>query len=238
MVFVQRGVGIAISILGIAIEHPIGAFARLVDGVVWELATLERQRLTLLPQRPVGLLMERVFHVIACRVALRAILRCPCCLPLDVVVEGGERQLMVTALCRRFVVGYGEVVNLRGVIFGTCQLIPLACVHVIAHAHIHNARFKTTANGLAAIDRVGGSIEPVAEDAEVGTFLVLHGVVKLNGDVASVGSEVNQLLVSQALRSRLTHLLVRCLGCGSRERVDKLSRGGMQLHHGDLLCLC
>ena len=134
---------------------------------------------------------------------------------------------MLSCLSRGLVIGDGEVVNLGGVVFRACQLIPLAGLHIIAHSHIHDARLEVPAYGLAAIHGVGNGIGTVSHDAEIGAFLVLYGVVKLHGYVSSVGPQMDYFLIGQALGGSCTHLLVGGAFAGLGKCVDKLARSRM-----------
>jgi len=237
VVRVQRGVHIAVGVRGVAVEHPVRALARLLDGVARELAAREGERLPLLPQRPVGLVVELVLHVVARGVAPLAVLR-PCGFPADVVVVGGGELCVLARLRRGLVVRDGEVVDFRGVVFRAGQLVPLGRLHVVAHAHVDDARFEGAADGLLAIHGVGGGVEAVARDAEVGAPEVLDRVVEGYGDVAAVGAQVDELAVAEALGGFPAHLFVGGRAVGLRQGVHELSRGGMQLQDGDVLALC
>ena len=155
---------------------------------------------------------------------------------------------MFASLSRWLVVSDGEVVYLTGVILRACQFIPLAGLHIIAHSYIDDAWLHASADGLAAIDGVGGCIEGISCDAEVGALEVLYGMVKLDGDIAAIRAKMNQLIVVETLSSPLTHFLVGYLdavikgwqfdtfAC-HRQRVDKLPGCGMQFYDSNCLCL-
>ena len=156
--------------------------------------------------------------------------------------------MVVASLCRWLVVSDGEIVYLTGVILRACQFIPLAGLHIVADSDIDDTRLYASADGLAAIDRVGGCIEGISSDTEVGASEILYGMVKLDGDIAAIRAKMNQLIVVETLGSPLAHFLVGYLdavikgwqfdtfAC-HRQRVDKLPRCGMQFNDSDRLCL-
>ena len=155
---------------------------------------------------------------------------------------------MFASLSRWLVVSDGEVVYLTGVILRACQFIPLAGLHIVADSHIDDTRFYASANGLAAIDRVGGCIEGIPSAPEIGALEVLYGIVKLDGDIAAIRAKMNQFIVVETLSCPFSHFLVFYLdavikgrqldtfAC-HRQRVDKLPRCGMQFNDSDRLCL-
>ena len=128
--------------------------------------------------------------------------------------------------------------NLRSIILRASQFIPLAGVHIIAHTHIHDARFKRTADGFLAIFRVTTVIEAITLDAEVGTSLVLYWVVELHGYISAVSTQMHNLTIIQGFGSLLANLLVGGSLLSLRHGVDKLAWSWMQLHNFHILCLC
>ena len=157
--------------------------------------------------------------------------------------------MVVASLSRWLVVSDGEIVYLTGVILRASQFIPLAGLHIIAHSDIDDTWLYASADGFAAIDRVGGCIEGISCDAEIGALEVLYGMVELDGDIAAIRAKMNQFIVVETLSGPLAHFLVGYLdavikgwqldtfAC-HRQRVDKLPRCGMQFNNSDCLCLC
>ncbi len=120
---------------------------------------------------------------------------------------------------------------LRIEIFRAGEFIPRHVLQPVAHAHIHDARLYASADCLVAINGVVVGVEAVAEDENVRPTPVLHGLVKLHGDISAVGAERHKVVLRQRHLRVLAHFLLCRLLVGFGQHIDELPRCLMEFHH-------
>ena len=92
---------------------------------------------------------------------------------------------MSACLCRRFIIGNGEIMLFCGIILASGKFIPSAGGHILTHSHIYNSRLETASDGLIAIHRITLGIIGITHNPYVRTSLVLYRMVKFDGHITA-----------------------------------------------------